>query len=300
MDTTRHDANGSSRSWLLALAATTVAFSWPLIQLVRFALARDLYSHVLLIPFVSGYFVWLLRSRLSSSGRPAYASAMVAGLASLALVAADLFTAHAMPLRADADALALTTGAFVCAVVAVTLWALGSARARTLMFPLGFLVFMVPMPVWLTDRAETFLQYGSVAVASAMFSVAGTPVYHEGLIFHLPGISLEVAPECSGIHSTLALLITAVLASRLFLRTWTARATLVALVVPLALLRNGFRVFTLGELCVHIGPHMIDSPIHHKGGPIFFVLSLIPFVIVLRLLMRFETKRGVELQPAHA
>jgi exosortase/archaeosortase family protein len=59
-------------------------------------------------------------------------------------------------------------------------------------------------------------------------------------------------------------------------------------VIPLAFLRNGFRVFVLGELCVHLGPQMIDTPIHHHGGPIFFVLSLIPFSLLLYFLMKSD------------
>ncbi len=61
-------------------------------------------------------------------------------------------------------------------------------------------------------------------------------------------------------------------------------------VIPLAVLRNGFRVFTIGELCVHIGPQMIDSPIHHQGGPLFFILSLVPFLLLLYLLIRSERR----------
>jgi preprotein translocase subunit SecG len=33
---------------------------------------------------------------------------------------------------------------------------------------------------------------------------------------------------------------------------------------------------------------MINSPIHHKGGPIFFILALIPLFIILILLQRSE------------
>jgi hypothetical protein len=53
-------------------------------------------------------------------------------------------------------------------------------------------------------------------------------------------------------------------------------ASLVAFVMPLAIVRKGFRILVIGLLCVHIGPHMKDSFIHHRGGPIFFALSLIP------------------------
>jgi exosortase/archaeosortase family protein len=120
-----------------------------------------------------------------------------------------------------------------------------------------------------------------------MLTMAGTPFIRDGLIFHLSDISIRVAPECSGIHSTYILLITSLLAGYLFLDASWKRAVLALFVLPLALLRNGFRVFTISELCVHVGPQMIDSPIHHKGGPIFFALSLIPFFILLVLLQRY-------------
>ena len=101
---------------------------------------------------------------------------------------------------------------------------------------------------------------------------------------------LEVARECSGIRSTIVLFITSVLASNLFLQSTSRRIALVALVIPLAIARNGFRILVIGLLCVHIGPHMIDSFIHHRGGPIFFVLSLIPLSFVLFLLRRHDKR----------
>jgi exosortase/archaeosortase family protein len=63
-------------------------------------------------------------------------------------------------------------------------------------------------------------------------------------------------------------------------------------VIPLAILRNGFRVFTIGELCIHVGPHMINSPIHRKGGPLFFALSLIPLFLLLVVLQKSERAGG--------
>jgi hypothetical protein len=45
----------------------------------------------------------------------------------------------------------------------------------------------------------------------------------------------------------------------------------------------------LSELCIRIGPHMIDSALHHHGGPIFFALSLIPLFGLLWWLRRGES-----------
>ena len=98
--------------------------------------------------------------------------------------------------------------------------------------------------------------------------------------------------ECSGIRSSLVLFITSLIAGKMFLKSQTHRALLAAFIIPLAIIRNGFRIFTIGMLCVHIGPEMIHSPIHHKGGPIFFALSLIPFFAFLWYLRRRERNKS--------
>jgi exosortase/archaeosortase family protein len=87
------------------------------------------------------------------------------------------------------------------------------------------------------------------------------------------------------------LLVTSVVAGQVFLRSPAARWLLVAAVLPLAVLRNGFRVFVIGELCVQRGPEMIDSYIHHHGGPIFFALSLVPFCALLWFLARRQQRK---------
>ena len=110
----------------------------------------------------------------------------------------------------------------------------------------------------------------------------------DGTVFQLPGIVIEVAQECSGIRSSWVLFITSVLASYLFLKSPWRRAVLVAFVIPLGILRNGFRILVIGLLCVHVGPQMIHSIIHHQGGPLFFALSLIPLFLLLWWLRRGE------------
>jgi exosortase/archaeosortase family protein len=101
---------------------------------------------------------------------------------------------------------------------------------------------------------------------------------------------LQVAKECSGIHSSWVLFITGLLASHLFLRTRWRKIVLVAFVIPLGILRNGFRIFVIGMLCVHIGPYMIGSMIHRQGGPFFFALSLVPLFLLLLWLRRRERR----------
>ena len=276
----------------LSLALLLVAFAWPLIQLARFSYHSELYSYIILIPCVSAYIAWLRKDQILAPS-PQY-SRLVA-LCFLAAGAALLLTHSWLWLssstgRSQEDKLATTSLAFVLLLIAICVRFLGKSGVRALTFPLLFLLFIVPFPTWALRALETFMQHGSAAVAHALFDSAGTSVFYQNLIFQLPGINLHVAPECSGMRSTMALLIVSVVTGHLFLRRPLFRAFLVLVIIPLALLRNGFRIFVIGELCVRYGPEMIDSFIHRRGGPIFFALSLIPFFLLLLFFLKRERR----------
>src|SRR5205809_591413 len=146
---------------------------------------------------------------------------------------------------------------------------------------LAYLIFMVPMPDAMADALETASKYASAEATNLFFNLSGTPFLRAGLFFQLPNITIAVAQECSGIRSSWVLFITSILAANLFLKTPWRRLALVAFVIPLAILRNGFRILVIGLLCVNVGPQLIHSLIHRRGGPLFFVLSLIPLFLVL-------------------
>jgi exosortase C (VPDSG-CTERM-specific) len=179
------------------------------------------------------------------------------------------------------DYLALTTLSYLLLFLAGSFVFLVPEILRTIAFPVGFLIFTVPLPEFLQSWIECFLQQSSAQAADVLFRMSVTPIFRQGLVFGLPGFSLELAPECSGIHSTLVLFITSLIAGNLFLRAPRNRVLLTLGVIPLAILRNGLRIFIIGQLCVRVSPDMINSYIHRHGGPIFFALSLIPFFLLL-------------------
>jgi len=191
------------------------------------------------------------------------------------------------------DSLILTTLSFLSMFAGLCAWFLGRQLMHALIFPLCFLLLMAPLPLVFSNALESLLQHASAAVAYLFFEISGTPVYAIGnLDFQLPGITIEVAPECSGLHSSFALFITSLLAGFVFLKSPWTRAMLCLAVLPLGILRNAFRIFTVGELCVRFGPQMIDSYIHRTGGWLFFLVSLGPLFLLLFLLALSERSRA--------
>jgi len=277
-------ANARFVGWGIYLAILCGAFALPLREFTTFAAHSDVHSYVLLIPFVTAYLVYIRWKQLSRE----LSSAWVYALVSAAVGTGALLTSQNFVELGQNDYMTLIALSFVCFVIAGIFLFLGSKWARSAMFPLFFLAFMIPLPEAAVDFFENASKEASAEVANWLFLISGTPFLRNGTMFQLPGIAVEVAKECSGIRSSLVLLITSLLAANMFLRTTWRRALLVGVVIPLGLLRNGFRILVISLLCVHIGPEMIHSVIHRRGGPVFFVASLIPLFVVLWWMRRGE------------
>ena len=261
-------------------------FAQPLLSLIRYAAGSQLHSYILLVPFVSGYLLYLRRDRLLNT----YTSDLSVAAVFLATGLGALLFAYrwnfAPSVPAGNGYLVLMTCSFLCFVAAGGFFFLGRDWMRAAAFPLAYLIFVVPMPDAMTEALEMASKSAAAEVANLLFHFTGTPFLRAGPIFQLPNITIEVAQQCSGIRSSLVLLLTSILAANLFLKTPWRRFALVAFVIPLGILRNGFRIVVIGLLCVNIGPEMIHSLIHRRGGPLFFMLSLIPFFVVLWWLRR--------------
>jgi exosortase C (VPDSG-CTERM-specific) len=267
-------------------------FSKPLLTLAVYAAGQQLHSHILLIPFVSAYLIYIRRHELPGDYTFSVGCALIPLIAGAISLAVAWTPGVFGPPLSQNDYLALVALSFVCFVAAGGFFFLGRKWMAAAAFPFAFLIFMVPMPDRVADFLETASKLASTEAANILFNISGTPVLRDGAFFHLPNITLEVAQECSGIRSSWVLLITSLLAANMFLKKPWRRAVLVVAVIPLGILRNGLRIVFIGLLCVHGGPEMINSIFHRRGGPPFFVLSLIPLFFLLWWLRRGETVGG--------
>jgi exosortase C (VPDSG-CTERM-specific) len=272
-------AMGNRRLWfaLAALGVVCLAFIPVLHAWFRIATSSDLHSHVILIPLVSVYLLVTDRKTLARDPKPSPAIGI--GM----LVLSGVVVGCAMvsnPSWSAVDLTALEMLAFVGALWGVGFLCAGSRWMRSAVFPMGFLLFMIPLPDLAVEHLEQFLMVMSARLAEVLFSIDGIPVFKSGQVLELPGMTLEVASECSGIRSSWVLFTTSVLAAYLFLPSMPRRLLLVAAVLPLGILRNAVRIYVIGWLCVNHGPEMIDSWIHRKGGPVFFAASLVPLFLM--------------------
>ena len=173
----------------------------------------------------------------------------------------------------------------------------GIRVSRLLLFPLCFLLWLVPIPQFALNRIVGFLQQGSALTAHLLLTVSGVPVRQDGFVLSIPGLSVEVAKECSSIRSSLMLVVTSMVLSHLFLRSMWRKTAIVLAAIPLSVARNGLRIFTLSMLATRVDPSFIDGRLHHQGGILFFALSLASLCVLLWFLRKSEDTTIPQMPP---
>jgi exosortase len=268
------------------MALWTAVYFTALRELAVLSAGNETYSHTVFIPFVSLYFVVQERRRILSAvdfSIPAGLFVVAAGIVIHALVCLQ------GGVHDSVGRLTLTVLSAWVTFLGGFLGFFGRRAFRAALFPLLFLLFMIPLPGAWVEAAVRFLQQGSAEFTDLFFRTLGASFVREGMVFHFSRISVEIAPQCSGIRSSLALLITGTLAAHLFLQSWWGRGLFLLAVVPLAMVKNAIRITTLTLLAQYVDEGFITrSWLHHSGGFVFFAVALVLLGGVLVLIRRLE------------
>ena len=279
------------------MAATLVLCGNRLAALFSYAWSEASSSHILLIPIISLYFGWLERKRIFAS----IGSSVISGLA-ITLSGAIFFLAagsQRLHLQGN-ESLSLSVFSIVIIWTGVFLICYGATALRPAAFPFLFLVLMIPIPDPALDKIIYLLQRGSTEITWLIFKTLQVPVLRQGFVLSVPGLTIEVAKECSSIRSSMALVITCILAAHLYLRTWWKVLLFVLLSLPLSVIKNGIRIATLTLLSLHVNPDFLYGDLHRQGGFVFFFLALLMLWPVFVLLERSDRPRATHVETAPA
>jgi exosortase len=274
--------------FLFLIIVSLFVFWTPLRTLLDYSLRvgdhdYDKYSHILLIPFISMVLVFLERKRIFASVQYGYRIGAILLFAGLIV---NWSAGWGLNQLGAENSLSVRVLGLVVFWIAGFILCYGTRAYRAGAFPLLFLLLAVPIPNLLVNVPLSAVRYGSTEVCSLIFNVAGVPFLRNGYEFVLPSINIEVAKECSGIHSTLALFIVSLVAGYLFLTSLWKKVLLVLFVLPVVCITNGLRIAGLTLLTVYVDPRFMHSSLHRDGGIGFFLLALLFLFAVPHLLRR--------------
>lgn len=273
----------SSRILVVLLVASALIGWHALVSTFKLALGYQEYTHILLILPISAALISMQWESIRQFARPSVGlgatllgiAALIAGASRLATLTPDLRLSLAM--------LALV----ICWIGSFAL-CYGPKVLRQLFFPLGFLLFLVPFPDFMLNAIVGYLQAGSALAARALFGAAGVPIVQDGSVLNIPGLTIEIAKECSSIRSSMMLLVTTLVLAQIFLQSPIKKVLIVAIAIPLSVAKNGLRIFIIAMLGTRVDPAFLHGRLHRQGGVVFFLAALVIVFFELWVLERTE------------
>ena len=223
------------------------------------------YGYGFFVPLFAGYILWRERERWTKTEiKPSnFGFVMMLGAVSLFLLGslgAELFTSRFSLLVLLAGMILFLAG-----------WKMLSA----VFFPLGYLMWMIPIPVIIYNQITFPLQLIASRFASTWLELAHVPVLRDGNILIMSNYSLEVVEACSGIRSLMTLMALAVAYGYLVSPQRWVRYVLAAFMLPIAIVTNAIRVMGAGMLAHRFGPAAAEGFLHEFSGWAIFLVALV-------------------------
>ncbi|MDR2017839.1 MAG: exosortase/archaeosortase family protein [Syntrophobacterales bacterium] len=279
--------------FLISIVLSLFIFYPTVNRLVGLSRVSELYSHIQLMPLLSGCFFYYKRKSIFSEVE--YSLALGPGLiAAGGVLYVTISLTRGANYHNNNDHLSLLTFAAVIVLIGVFTLFYGVKALRCAVFPFILFFFVIPLPNLITNVSVHLLQKGSAEVVALFFSLLKVPVVRDGYVFAFPQLSIEVAEQCSGIRSSIALVITTIIAGNLFLLSGWTRIALVASIVPVAILKNGVRIVTLSLLGAYFDEGILQGDLHRKGGVLFFIFALILMWGLVALLRKADKQYVVK------
>jgi exosortase len=226
--------------------------------------------------------IWRNRERLAAA---TWKPSWVGGLLILPTMALLL-------LGKQANVTVIQSLSFIGLVIGCVLLLAGTAKTRVLLFPLLFLVTMVPLfPDQLINVVAFPIQMKSTQIAAALLNFISLHAVREGTMIQLDNYKMAVEGACSGFKTLVSLLtFSAAFAYLVEGATWK-RWTVFLITAPLSLLLNGLRITFIGIVGELFG-NKAAATFHDYSG---FIVLIMAFFILYNLaaLMKCDNFLGI-------
>ncbi|MFZ0707817.1 MAG: exosortase/archaeosortase family protein [Candidatus Korobacteraceae bacterium] len=267
----------------LLIAVVAALYGPILFRLYGQWMADPDYSHGILVPFVTLYFIWRKRDDLAKVPSQPSFWGLVVVLGSLGVLVLGSLGAE----------LSLARGSIIGVICGLIIYFGGWAKLRTIAFPIAFLLFCIPLPRLFYNEIVFPLQFVASGFATRVLEILNIfPIMREGNVLVMPGLRLEVVEACSGIRSLISLLALAAGYGYLAEKSNTVRWFMFLAMVPLAIISNGTRVMITALMAHYIGPQAAEGFMHEFSGWVIFVVATVLFLALHSLTVRIRKKLG--------
>ena len=260
---------------LMAAAMYLAAYVPMMIWMWDRWFARDsYYSHGILIPFVTIYLIWQKREELAliEKAKSAWGLPLI--------ITGMLMHAFASLMRVYF----ISGFSMLIVLVGLILFFYGFAVFRKILFPVLFLVFMIPVPLVIITNISFKMKIFAAEIATTVLNNSGIPAIREGSVIRMRHAQVIVDDVCSGLRSLISLMALGSIFAYWMKSTMTKRGILFLTTVPIAIITNVFRVIFLSSVAEIWGAQYAAGILHDISGFLVFALAFVLLYIIGRIL----------------
>lgn len=174
------------------------------------------------------------------------------------------------------DIIYFEVGAFILFLMGIVFMVGGTALFKKLMFPLFFMLFMVPLPNSLVGPLASFMKEAVSAVTVNILSWAGFQAGRTGVVIYLEQYQLLVADACAGMRTLFMLEALGILYLNLVHHPSILRnIVLPILIIPISFTANVIRVIALALITYYWGVAAGQGFMHGFAGMVLFLAGLL-------------------------
>lgn len=239
------------------------------LAMVRIWARSETFTHAFLVPPITLWLIWEQRYALARQApRPSPWLALPIVALGFAWLLGEMAAVNSVTQLAF-------TGMLILAVPLM----IGLPAARLIAFPLGFLLFAVPIG----EFVMPLLMEWTAAVTVIGLRASGIPVFHEGLHFVIPSGRWSVVEACSGVRYLIASLTVGTLFAYLNYRSLKRRLIFVGVAILVPVVANWIRAYLIVMIGHLSGNELATGADHLIYGWVFFgLVIMIMFAIGMR------------------
>jgi exosortase len=259
---------------LSLLALVVILYATVLSSLARQWWNDPNYGHGFFVPVFAGFVLWRERDRWRALPLHPNNCGYVLMLCAIALRVLGMLGAELFMARLS----------ILFLIAGLVLFLAGRRVLRSIAFPVGYLLFMIPLPAIVYYQLTLPLQLWASRLGASGLVALGIHTVREGNLIILPNCRLNVVEACSGIRSLLSLLAAVVAYGYLAESSAWKRTVLAAASIPIAILTNGLRLVATGVLSYFFGPNVDSGIVHVALGLGFFALAFLTILLLHKIL----------------
>lgn len=177
---------------------------------------------------------------------------------------------------------------FILTLTGLAMLFLGKDYLRQILFPIAFLLFMIPLPAVAIVNLSFRLKILVAQIAVFVINQLGVPAIREGSLIKTTHSWIMVGDPCSGIRSLIALIALGALMAYYSRLSRAKKAALFIFSVPIAVSTNIIRIVSLSMVSEIYGEKYAGGIFHDAMGVLLFVFAFCGLALIKRLMEQYQ------------